>query len=448
MKISKYTFLFCDNDSFYIYNSLSNSFLNVDIDLYNMLKIKQTDKSEVHENEFDIETKELLLEKRIITNNDRDEFLLYKSIIEHQRNVDSHMHLTIAPTMDCHFSCHYCYEKKEKKYITNDVINSIVNHLQYYTNLSSINLTWFGGEPLMAIEKMKTFYDEFNKVWNKKFTSNIITTAFLITPEVIETLKYIKVSKMQITLDGNKDNHNKVKNVSTCSDVFTKTIDNINLITELAPEMEITIRVNLSKENINDFPPLLHTLLEKFKDKKVFVSPGFVLNRAINKCDCNSNTLFNRKESSEVILNFYNKLGIVTPHLLYPISIFHECAIRNKTAISFDPEGYVYKCWETIGKKEYAVGKLIDNKIENVNIKVLNRQLYGSDPLDDKTCSRCSYLPICHGGCPIQRIENEFEGKNNDVCTNRKGYMKDFLKAHLKIKNPGSLSKDLSNINN
>jgi len=440
MKISKYSFLYCDNDLFYIYNSLSNSFLEIDQELYNALKIKQEQKSEIYENELDIETKELLLDKRIITNNDKDEFLLYKSIVERQRNIDNHMHLTIAPTMDCHFSCHYCYEKKEKKYMSDEVINSIVNHLQYYKNLSSIHLTWFGGEPLMAIDRMKTFYDEFDKVWDKKFTSNIITTGFLITPEVIETLKYIRVSKMQITLDGNKENHNKVKNTSICTDVFTKTIENVNLITELAPEIEISIRVNLTKENSNDFPPLLHTLLEKFKGKKVFVSPAFVLNRAVNKCDCDSNGLFNRKESSERILNLYNKLGIITPHLLYTTSFFQECGIRNKTALSVDPEGYIYKCWEIIGKKEYAIGKLIDGKVEDINIRVLNRQLYGADPLDDKTCSKCSYLPICAGGCPIQRIENEFEGKSNDVCTNRKGYMKDFLKAHLKIKKISTLS--------
>jgi len=123
-------------------------------------------------------------------------------------------------------------------------------------------------------------------------------------------------------------------------------------------------------------------------------------------------------------------------------------AEQKRACVTLRRTGKIYKCWEIIGKKEYAIGKLIDDKIENVNIEVLNRQLYGADPLDDKTCSRCSYLPICHGGCPVHRIENEFEDKNNDVCTNRKGYMKEFLKAHLKIKNLSSLSKDLNSINN
>ena len=89
---------------------------------------------------------------------------------------------------------------------------------------------------------------------------------------------------------------------------------------------------------------------------------------------------------------------------------FNECAIRNDMAIAFDPEGYAYKCWEVIGNKEYAIGKLNDDGIlTDINQTVLNRQLYGADTFDDPACSKCKYLPICNGGCPIQRIENKFE---------------------------------------
>lgn len=111
-------------------------------------------------------------------------------------------------------------------------------------------------------------------------------------------------------------------------------------------------------------------------------------------------------------------------------------------SISFDPEGYAYKCWEVIGNKKYAIGKL-DNKgrIKDVNENILNRHLYAADPLEDPTCSACRYLPICNGGCPIQRIENVFEGKKNNCCTFYKGRMEEFLKIHLKLKKMGFENK-------
>ncbi|WP_280697228.1 SPASM domain-containing protein [Dysgonomonas sp. PF1-14] len=95
---------------------------------------------------------------------------------------------------------------------------------------------------------------------------------------------------------------------------------------------------------------------------------------------------------------------------------------------------YIYKCWEIIGNKQYAVGKLIDGEIKEINHIMLNRQMYGADPIEDKTCSKCSYLPVCNGGCPIQRIENEFENGNNDMCTFYKDFLPEFMKIHLALK--------------
>lgn len=55
----------------------------------------------------------------------------------------------------------------------------------------------------------------------------------------------------------------------------------------------------------------------------------------------------------------------------------------------------------------------------------------GADPLEDPTCNKCKYLPICAGGCPIQRIQNKFENGNNNTCIYYKGYISEFLKFHI-----------------
>lgn len=146
--------------------------------------------------------------------------------------------------------------------------------------------------------------------------------------------------------------------------------------------------------------------------------------------------LFSHKEKAEFVKELYYLHDIYSSYLQYPERFFNECAIKNDVAISFDPEGYAYKCWEIIGNKEYSIGKLnSDGGIGNINYKVLNRQLYGADILDDHTCSQCKYLPICHGGCPIQRIENEFECGKNCSCTHYKGCLEEFLKIHINYKN-------------
>jgi uncharacterized protein len=360
-------------------------------------------------------------------------------MLDAQRNDTSQAHITIAPTMDCCFRCHYCFEKKEEKYINSETIDNIVKYVENQKDLNGILLTWFGGEPLMAIDKIKEFYDKFNKVWGaKKFNSNIITTAYHITPEVIEILQAVKINSMQITLDGNKDTHNKIKFTEGCPDVFSQVIRNIDLLVEQAPEIHITIRVNLTKENINEYISLHQFLTNRYSGKDLGIAPAFVNNRGVD-ADKDSPIYFNHKECTNCILNLFYKVGIHSPFIRYPSRFFEECAIRSRMAVGFDPEGYVYKCWEIIGNKEFAIGKLDNNgNIININYTVLNRQLYGADTLDDKTCSQCAYLPVCCGGCPIQRIENEFEGAKNNVCCYYKGgYLTHFMRAHLALKKTG-----------
>jgi uncharacterized protein len=286
----------------------------------------------------------------------------------------------------------------------------------------------------MAVDKMKELYDKLGKVWHKAFDSDIITTAWHITPEVIETLKYLKIGSMQITLDGRKETHNKIKFTDDCDDVFSKTIRNIDLLMEQAPDIRIDIRVNLTKENRDEYVSLYQFFTNRYAGKKLNVNPAPVCNRGAEE-DRNSPFYFDNKEWTAYLLNLFYQEGICSPLIRYPARFFEECATRTHTSVVFDPEGYVYKCIEIVGNKKYAVGKLNDDGvITEINNTLLNRYLFGADTFDHPTCSQCSYLPVCNGGCPHQRIENEFEGGKNDVCTHYKGCLPELMKAYIRMK--------------
>lgn len=439
MKISRYTFLFdAENTGYYIYSTLSNALIEIDKDSYLYLRQAQKEKTEVTPAGLDTELFDVLVLKKFIVENDTDNFLYYKSILTHQRAEKNYMHLTMAPTMDCCFCCHYCFEKyKEPNYMSEEVMDSIIKRMNSLKPKPEINkLTWFGGEPLMALPQMERFYDKLVAGYKKPLDSNVITTGFHISPEAIRVMKHVGVTQVQITLDGLKETHNGIKYTAGCNDVFSKVLDNCELLLSTS-DIHTTFRVNLTKQNAHEYVELYHQLIQRFgKYKKLGIAPAFVMDRgACTVSNSDKSILFTHKEAIEFCLELYNKHGIHSPFLHYPSRFFTECAIRNEVAMSFDPEGYAYKCWEVIGNKEYAIGRLNNQgDLVDINQIVLNRQLYGADPIDDQSCSACRYLPVCNGGCPIQRIENAFESGKNCTCTFYKGYMEDILKIYLKSK--------------
>lgn len=434
MKISKYTFMFDENgQEYYVYNTLSNALMEIDKESYSLL-FESRNTQKLSTADFDEDLWEALCINNIISDNDTDDYLKYKASITNIRKQRTGMHLTLAPTMDCCFRCHYCFEKyKEKKYMTPEIMDQIIKYATSYPELKNIKITWFGGEPLMAVPQIEEFYDKFRDIWQEPFISNIITTGYHIDKESIRVMQKVGISSVQITLDGMKETHNKVKHLPSGEDVFERILSNIELLNDSAPEINITIRVNLTLENKEEYIPLHKLCLTRFYGRSnITISPAFVLDRGTGDiCRSNNNIFFGHIERSKFILNLA-KNGINSVFVRYPEPFFNECAIRNEMAIAFDPEGYAYKCWEVIGNKEYAIGKLNDDGIlTDINQTILNRQLYGADTFDDPICSQCKYLPICNGGCPIQRIENKFEGGHNDCCSHYKGFMPDFLKIHI-----------------
>ena len=434
MKISKYTFMFDENgQEYYVYNTLSNALMEIDKESYSLL-FESRNTQKLSTADFDEDLWEALCINNIISDNDTDDYLKYKASITNIRKQRTGMHLTLAPTMDCCFRCHYCFEKyKEKKYMTPEIMDQIIKYVTSYPELKNIKITWFGGEPLMAVPQIEEFYDKFRDIWQEPFISNIITTGYHIDKESIRVMQKVGISSVQITLDGMKETHNKVKHLPSGEDVFERILSNIELLNDSAPEINITIRVNLTLENKEEYIPLHKLCLTRFYGRSnITISPAFVLDRGTGDiCRSNNNIFFGHIERSKFILNLA-KNGINSVFVRYPEPFFNECAIRNEMAIAFDPEGYAYKCWEVIGNKEYAIGKLNDDGIlTDINQTILNRQLYGADTFDDPICSQCKYLPICNGGCPIQRIENKLEGGHNDCCSHYKGFMPDFLKIHI-----------------
>ena len=126
--------------------------------------------------------------------------------------------------------------------MTEEVISSIIKFLKNNETTKNVHVTWFGGEPLMGINQIRSLYSQMIQLSDKRYSFSMITNGFLMSLNIIEFLKEMKLRHIQITLDGLKENHNKVKYTSNCADTFTRTIKNIDLLVSSAPDIRVDIR--------------------------------------------------------------------------------------------------------------------------------------------------------------------------------------------------------------
>ena len=145
MKWSRYNFLFESDNVYFIYNSLSNSFAELDSETYfQLMKFKENDSVALSDEELEKQ----LISMKVLVEDDRDELNKIKYQVHKKRFYDKHLGLTINPTLHCNFACPYCFEGEHSSvYMTDEVENDIVEYIKKHSSVKSVHVTWFGGEP-------------------------------------------------------------------------------------------------------------------------------------------------------------------------------------------------------------------------------------------------------------------------------------------------------------
>ncbi|MDR0970482.1 MAG: SPASM domain-containing protein [Lentimicrobiaceae bacterium] len=66
-----------------------------------------------------------------------------------------------------------------------------------------------------------------------------------------------------------------------------------------------------------------------------------------------------------------------------------------------------------------------------MNVGLISKFIIGTDPYLHPECKECSILPICWGGCPMDRFNNKFNRQNIDTCCRYKGKMEKFVLKYI-----------------
>lgn len=337
-------------------------------------------------------------------------------------------HITIVPTHDCNFSCFYCFMKKntDMKYITNESIHRIVSYLAGLNG--PISIDWFGGEPLLAFDKIKLFYNQINEKEIKIVQTNIITNGFLLTTEKLDYFQELNSPvSIQVTLDGTASFHDKRRKLKNNSGTFDQILNNIDLIyNNNYDNLLLKLRCNLDQSNYVNAMEIFNLIQEKYHGKFQF---QFSPVESFNDCIDSNVSEFNSNLFSEFIYDIYFKEGIINQVFLPDGTVRpYGCKATYFNTLTIDYDEKIYKCSMDFGDETMALGKLGET-IKNIDIE--SRYIIGSNPFNIKKCKDCFLILSCWGGCPQERIR-AIRKNTEPKCHFAKDDPNKFLEAHIK----------------
>ena len=332
--------------------------------------------------------------------------------------------LTLLPTLDCNLRCWYCFESHIKgsrlEKATQENMLKFINSIYQKGNISHINVELFGGEPLLyfkeelypLLEQVKNMAEKYDKSVSFFF----VTNATCITEDMMPLFANLK-ARFQISIDGYKDKHNKVKkDISRKGEpTYQRVIGIIRRLTASYPECYINLRINYDNKTLTHISELLQDI-EGIEPSRL----GFHLER-VWQTEAESDASISVKDAILMIL----RSGYTVSYMNFSRrSCSCKTSRTNQAVISYD--GKVYKCSGRDFTDELQEGLLTDNgKIEWQEEKLQKR--LDKVTFNDPRCKKCKMLPLCWGPCNQKLLEHPDRHESYCQLNNMEISLEDYI---------------------
>jgi uncharacterized protein len=342
------------------------------------------------------------------------------------------LHITVLTTLQCNFACGYCYQGDREDFNqfadkmtleTSARIAAWIENELDRLRPEKFAMTFFGGEPLL---NLPVVYDLAERTWAAtqargiKQSLSMITNGLLLTEDVVDRLVPRGLRGIKITLDGDRETHDRMRPLRGGQGTFDRIVENIR---KVADRTRISLGGNFDESSVDSFPALLDFIsAQEFADKLVKVNfKPIVRDRPQPKpslkgllplvpvsdagktlagtCQtsvgtgggstCDSCSFLDEKAA--FLRNETRRHGLPGPDGVPG----GPCHVHHANAHTIGPDGSLYACPGFTGEKALSTGH-ITGKTDAW--RESNKRKFDSlDPW--KECGDCAYMPTCAGGC-------------------------------------------------
>ncbi|MFZ2471599.1 MAG: radical SAM protein [Methanothrix sp.] len=309
--------------------------------------------------------------------------------------------IVLVPTLQCNFKCPYCFEAKYKKGYEEsknyfDILKNFADKNFY--NKKRVNISLFGGEPLLRKKEIFSYLDYVFAQSNKygyELSTSIVTNGFLLDENTVSALFKYNCALLQVTLDGNKEDHNRLRVLHDNRGTFDEIVKNfksaIQYSNNVHTNTRFILRVNMLNQNVDHIESILD-LFDNDERNKITIMFRSVRNTSQFK-EININ-------SDSDLKNFYDAAKNRGFNIYKNTNYSQYCEANGGANFFYvAPDLKIWKCLADISAEITNIGKIDETGILQLNLSHLSEWYQKTNPFKDERCRECYYLPICYGGC-------------------------------------------------
>jgi len=313
------------------------------------------------------------------------------------------LHLAIIPTQACDMDCFYCLARRDESRMTRETADRLVDLAAARSRRSRrLGVTWFGGEPLLALETIEYLSQRLMEVAagnGCRYEAVLFTNGYTLTPKTVDRLRALGVVNITIPLDGPRAVHEGRRPHAGGRPTFDRILANA---AAAAQRCDVTVQSLVDKRNF-DAAWELYDLLD---------AGGYLerLHFRIGRVECHLDVQDRRpgdllgpvefdRRYVQALRRRRGRPGLEP----YRPALMLGCTYLQYHSLAVDPAGRLYKCLKAVGRPQWAVGSV--DSPPRMSTPAMQPWLE-LDPCRRDDCRRCDVLPLCSGGCPQDYLEH------------------------------------------